>query len=143
MNLSNPWGQCRLPEVFVSVGGVPLPSHPSPEPAATSMGLVPLTMRFLRHLAWTDIPKECGPSWELPVTLSPLGQSLFPGAQHTPPLEELPGLSSLCPSLLNQPKSKAQPLLPGLGGPPEMVWAQLSFPQAHGQSQKQLGPNCL
>lgn len=42
------------------VPGVPPPSHPSPEPAATSMGLVPLTMRFLKHLAWTDIPKECG-----------------------------------------------------------------------------------
>lgn len=74
------------------------------------------------------------------MTLCALGQSLCPGAQHAPPLEELPGLSSLCISLLNQPKSKAQPLLPSLGGPPEVVWAQLSFAQAHGQSQKQLSP---
>lgn len=63
--------------------------------------------------------------------------SLEPSTLH--PWRSCQGFPSLCPSLLNQPKSKTQPVLPGLGGPPQMVWAQLSFPQA----QRQLGPNCL
>lgn len=65
----------------------------------------------------------------------------FPGAQHLHAWRSCQEfLSSLCPSLLNQSKSKTPPELPGLGGSLQMVWAQLSFPRVPEQGQRQLGP---